>query len=479
MPTFRTRIPAAAVVLLACSLPASAQASGAIWTTGPAGSPPNGNVFTDKSQAYLRTGPDAGNPCLPGGLADGTYYFQVTDPSGSVLLSSDAIAGRMVAVSGGSITGPGTTGTHALAGASCGLIVQLAPFADSPSAGGQYKVWLTSVGDYSSGDGFFGFLPSKSKSSSFKVVPPGLHFEQSIIAGTAFYDFDTDGAFDPLSAFELPIAGWRIEIWKNGIFEEATFTDQDGKYEFIRDRDGSPYEIIEFAPPPGYIPLQFATWLNTGPVSAIAQANSGNVAGPDFGNVQFGLAPGVGRSKGFWHNQGEPLLLDCDPEWRDALGTSPWTGFLRYPVSSADPLVSVFHLPHGLSFAEAFSQFSDWIVGLSAKGHAGYQLSNQVAATILNNTCGFMQGPIYIDRFQTAELESLSSMLDGAIGLLSDPCAGLTGPSGPKSCKPLRDAILACLNEFTTINNTSNLQEPQVVYKPKEASDEFLSPYDR
>jgi hypothetical protein len=34
------------------------------------------------------------------------------------------------------------------------------------------------------------------------------------------------------------------------------------------------------------------------------------------------------------------------------------------------------------------------------------------------------------------------------------------------------------LNEFTTINNTSNLLERQVVYQAQEESEGFLSPYD-
>jgi hypothetical protein len=235
---------------------------------------------------------------------------------------------------------------------------------------------------------------------------------------------------------------------------------------------------VEIAPPPGYIPNAGATWLNTNATSVAVIAFGATAAGPDFGNVQFGLTPGVGRSKGFWHNQGEPLLLDCEPQWREALGTSISNGFLRKPISSADPAISLFYLPLELSFSEAFYQFSNWIVGQGATGHAGYLLSNQVAATILNNTCGFMQGVIYIDRFGTGELQSLASMLQGAIGLLTDPCAGLTAPGDPIICLALRETILACLNEFTTINNTSNLLERQVVYQAQEESEGFLSPYD-
>src|SRR5205823_5138117 len=80
---------------------------------------------------------------------DGVYVFQVTDPSGKTLLSTDTIANRRFTVSGGIIVS-GAPGTHATGvdtdhGA---VTVQLFPFNDTPNPGGVYKVWVELESDY-------------------------------------------------------------------------------------------------------------------------------------------------------------------------------------------------------------------------------------------------------------------------------------------------------------------------------------------
>src|SRR5262245_37439426 len=62
--------------------------SGAIFTTDSAGSV-NVNIYQFKSDVYLNGGPPAHAPCAAAGLPDGNYYFQVTNPSGTLLLSTD------------------------------------------------------------------------------------------------------------------------------------------------------------------------------------------------------------------------------------------------------------------------------------------------------------------------------------------------------------------------------------------------------
>ena len=77
--------------------------SGAIFTTNADGSVVNGNtIYADKCDVYLDGGPP---PQEAAGLPDGDYYFQVTDPSGKKLLSTDPVANRRITVSGGIITG--------------------------------------------------------------------------------------------------------------------------------------------------------------------------------------------------------------------------------------------------------------------------------------------------------------------------------------------------------------------------------------
>ena len=65
------------------ALPASADApSGAIFTTLPDGSEVNFNIYDSKDDVYLDGGPGPGAPQGAAGLDDGTYVFQITDPSG-------------------------------------------------------------------------------------------------------------------------------------------------------------------------------------------------------------------------------------------------------------------------------------------------------------------------------------------------------------------------------------------------------------
>jgi hypothetical protein len=455
-----------------------AQFPGALFTTGPNGQTVPGDLYAAKANVHLYFGP--GMNCQGSVPATGDYFFQVTDPSGLVLLSTDPIQSRRISVSFGVITA--ATGGHIILNGPCpdSKVVRLIPFADTPHPHGEYKVWITPVGEWDKElGGFHGFIADKSRTDNFRVlVPGGTPVLQTVFDGYAFYDADQDGVWQP-GPGEAPLAGWRVELWRNGILDGVTFADETGRYEFLRDRDGATYEIREIAPAPGYIPAPGGLWLATTPVSATAMAGAAHVPGPDFGNVVYELSAGAGRSKGFWHNEGHKLLADCDPDWRDYLNQA----CLRNPISSADPQISIYLVPaEPVPFILAFADFSMWIVGLPAQGHAGYMLSTQVAATILNNTCGFMTGPVYIDRFQNGQLVSLAEMLQGAIGLLCAPGAGLTRPKDPPQPSPipgvdLRTAMLNCLNEFDTINNTGSLTEPQVVFKSVPEKPGISSPY--
>src|SRR5439155_23979120 len=100
---------------------AFAQVNGAIYTTFPDGTTVNGNIYPSKDQVYLSGGPQnmKDNGLVP---APHFYYFQVTDPSGSVLLSKDDITCRAVNVDlnskgHGVVDGvPGTNGSDSTAG---------------------------------------------------------------------------------------------------------------------------------------------------------------------------------------------------------------------------------------------------------------------------------------------------------------------------------------------------------------------------
>jgi hypothetical protein len=154
------------------------QVSGAIFTTDANSTFVNANVYDFKEDVYLNGGPRPNAPCTAAGLPDGDYYFQVTDPSGSQLLSLDEIGDRHVTVTGGLIVG--YSGPHGIGMGKCvafngfNITVQLYPFKLTPNPGGEYKAWMTKVGDYdmTMTKGSFGFIPSKSKTDNFKVASP-------------------------------------------------------------------------------------------------------------------------------------------------------------------------------------------------------------------------------------------------------------------------------------------------------------------
>jgi hypothetical protein len=143
--------------------------SGAIFTTTVDGSFVDANIYAAKEDVYLDGGPGAHAPPSAAALPEGDYYFEVTDPSGHTLLSSDDIECRRIHFAGGLITevyrGPGGclhgSGSDANDG---GLTVQLMPYADTPNQGGEYKVWVTPVDKY---DGVFS--NHYSKTDNFKV----------------------------------------------------------------------------------------------------------------------------------------------------------------------------------------------------------------------------------------------------------------------------------------------------------------------
>jgi len=474
------------LVVIACLLaatPLAAQTHGSICTTDGAGQCVEGNLYQLKRDVYLAGGAEALAPCSSSQLADGDYYFQVTDPSGSLLLSKDGVEQRWVSVSGGVVTSY-LGRTHATRdNGPCGaLTVRLTPFVDTPISGCEYMLWLTRVSDYDpTGGEFFGFRASRSATESFAVDPSGqLGGSVSIISGFKFFDHDENGVWDPQAdPLEVPIAGWRVEILRNGVLDGVTYTGENGKYRFIRPRDGTTYTIREIAPG-GFVGdgIAGASWVAHTPREGQVIANVERVHGPDFGNVSVEVKPLVGRTKGFWHNQnGRALLEQCDPQWRDALTTrNGGPVSLRRNVSSDVASVSVFTpLPLPANFDAAFDDWSDYVVGKSADGHAGYMLSTQVAAAMLSNSCGFMQFNAYIDRFQNGILVPFSEMLDGALGLLNEPGAGLTGPHDPY--QDLRDRMLGCVNEFGSINNTGDPNAHQTVWGTTDSPGEFITPY--
>ena len=467
----------AAIVLSMCSVGARAQVPGEVFVVDRYTAHVDANSFPRFDSVFLAGG--SGPTCMGPGLIDGTYYYQITNPAGDLLLSTDRVSDRAIRVLGGQFAQYlGSKHPASPKGPCNAWFVRLAPFMATPSPEREYKVWLTRTEDYDPlGSNLFGFDPALSKSVNFKVQDPA---PQTIVRGYKFYDQDQDGVWDPIAnPLEVPIGGWRVELWRNGVLDGITFTDQDGAYIFIRERDGSTYEVREVSPN-GFVndATPGATWLATTARSGNVATSAENVDGPDFGNVAYELTVAAGRPKTFWCDRdlGKPALEPFDPEWRIALNMRYGAPVnLRTPVSNDNPSASIFdlNLPPQ-SFNGAFANFKSWC-DKNPHDHAGFLLSREVAATILNNTAGFMQGSVYIDRFQDGVLVSLDEMLMGAIGLLSQTGAGLTGPNDPYQA--LRAMMIACTNEFGRINETGDPRAPQVVYLVSERPTRIITPY--
>jgi hypothetical protein len=165
--------------------------SGAIFTTVADGTEVNFNIYPSKEAVYLDGGPGSGAPQGAAGLDDGTYVFQVTDPSGKVLLSTDPASCRQFTVSAGVISGVVATGCQHLTGFDTdhgATTVQLMPYLDTPNPGGVYKAWVVRLDDFLAGcaelgvanglavvdcgyeaGNFHGFVPAHTKTDNYKV----------------------------------------------------------------------------------------------------------------------------------------------------------------------------------------------------------------------------------------------------------------------------------------------------------------------
>ena len=167
------------LIILMNSIATAQPLSGAIFTTNMDSTFVNGNVYDFGEDVFLNGGPRPNAPCTAAGLPDGDYYFQVTDPSGHTLLHeiTDTVEFRKIRVAGAVIDFYygvlRATGQGKCQNLRPNITVQLFPFINTPNPGGEYKVWITRVSDYDlSMRGAFGFIPSKSKTDNFKVVPP-------------------------------------------------------------------------------------------------------------------------------------------------------------------------------------------------------------------------------------------------------------------------------------------------------------------
>jgi hypothetical protein len=267
---------------LVCLQAVQAATPGAIFTTIANGSIVNANTqYASKCDVYLDGGPGPNAPAKAAGLAAGDYYFQVTDPSGNTLLSTDPVSNRRFTVNasgvisafagtgGPSIIHPtGIDQDHSALGA---VTIRVAnsncpsDFADTPNQGGVYKVWATKTTDFtgnpalvdspcSGGGCFHGFLNSKSKTDNFKALPTLVTYCVNVTT-----QLQTG---KPPNVVITAGANWGVDITDPlGVVNHVS-TDANGKVA-VCGLTGGVYTVTQI-PPPGIIPSTLTVTNGTG-----------------------------------------------------------------------------------------------------------------------------------------------------------------------------------------------------------------------
>jgi hypothetical protein len=431
------------------------QLSGAIYTSDVAGNT-NSNIYEHKADVYLNGGPPPNAPCSAGGLPDGNYYFQVTNPSGNELYSTDAIGERKFKVENGVITEYlGATHVTIPGAGNCGgIAIQLIPYLDTTNNGGEYKAWATPVNKYKPGDSTssFGFVHSDSKTDNFKVreniiIPPG-GLTRLEITGHKFYDTNTNGVWNkpPALPTEVPIAGWLVRLTypdlstpdPNDVITVDTYTSVNGEYSFVIFVDptvipagGLPFTLTEYFPAP--------SWFNTTPTSGTVTYTvngSTTLAGPEFGNVCLGA--GGGLTLGFWSNKNGQKLFGADD-----LALMVSLNLRNDNGSAFDPA--------------SYTAFRTWLLSAHATNMA-YMLSAQLAAMELNVNNGKVNGAALIFAPGATSANAIGFATVSAVMAEADAELGLHGSTLAGS--PYRSYQEALKDALDNANNNKTFVQP-------------------
>ncbi|GAA4861958.1 hypothetical protein [Luteimonas vadosa] len=382
------RLGAALLVFLAATLatsPASAHAiNGAIYTSTFDHTEVNANQYATKDAVYLNGGP-SNSGCKGGSLDDGIYHFQVTNPSGSVLLSTGStIWERTMEVSGGVISSNlGNQAKHPNGNVSpCGsLAIRLFPFDDTPNTGGVYKVWITRADDFEAACGvgvdcgLAGFVPGHTKTDNFRVGEEPTIPQVGSLEAFKFYDANANGIFD---GTDVELEGWVMTLTSvNQGVDSTQATEADGTTTWTPLIPDNDYYVTEGTPVEG-------NWVHSATIYGAHDGSPQNPAGPlsvaagqttfvAFGN--YCTIPSNGRTLGFWSNKnGQRYVAADDLALLAALNLRNKNG------SNFDP--------------GNYAALRAWLLNGDAVNMA-YMLSVQLAAMELNVYNGFVDGGGY------------------------------------------------------------------------------------
>ena len=409
------------------SMAASAQAqniAGAIFTSTSDGATVNGNNYASKLDVYLNGGPQN---CISPGLPNGNYYYMVTNPSGSVLLSLDSVFDRKFSVtstsSGKVATNLGNSATHMDGTSPCpgGISIRLAKdatdYADTPNAGGVYKAWITREADFNAACAsgaksceLAGFINSNTKTDNFRVrttePPPN---PVGNLEAFKYYDHNVNGVYDH---GDVILRNWPMTIGPDVVDPQTQLTSISGLVAWTdlpTDVGGHLYTVTEGEP------IQ-ANWFNsepsggsaldndtvTTPITQSATVFPDQTARVDFGN--FCLVGSGGLTLGFWSNKNGEALMNDAP-----YANAPELALLRS-----------LHLrnANGTDFdPTTYTDFRTWLLSATATNMA-YMLSAQLAAMKLNVEAHKVNATSYVvlPPYFTGTISQLMSAANTSLG---------------------------------------------------------------
>ena len=292
---------------------------GSVFTTMAGGSLVDRDGFLRKEEVFLEGGRGPNAPSHAAGLAEGDYFFQVTDATGERLLSGDHISCRRVHVNADGVIDRAYSGTNwvregdAWTGRECahqtvvdpglaevgGVSVQLVPFETTPAADGGYLVWMIPAADYAgspdaipgeerflSSDGlagFHGFLPELAKSHSFTASEAA---EPMYLELQGFHDRNVNGRRDP---DEEMLTGWQMIVRHPSgandiVYTPATLVASTGTFEVVENL--VPHSLQTVAMRDGVVHSEYPTASPT--LDVAFEGEAGEIHSVTYGNVGLG-----------------------------------------------------------------------------------------------------------------------------------------------------------------------------------------------
>ena len=283
--------------LLAGGVLNAAPLPGAIFTTDSICSGVDLNIYASKDNVYID-----GGPAHPGAasLPDGSYYVQVSNPSGSLVL--------------GTSVGSGNDTPFVVVGGEPAACYQLSAilikgsdatpgYDDTDNPGGEYKVWVSTDST---------FVNDSTKTDNFKVREGAS--ETADLCVRKFYDANVNGIWD---GTEVEITGWQFTIF--GTDNWSTMQIPHTTTPWCAEVDPDTFNVTEADA------LALPTWLHTTPTVVTITLTAGQHGDVIFGNACLGA--GGGLTLGFWSNKnGQKLENAADFTALTALNLRTATG---------------------------------------------------------------------------------------------------------------------------------------------------------